>query len=383
MAPDALLVTSSFLPGRGGIESYLAELCAEVAPRLAVLAPAERDGKPLPDDLPYRTVGYRGQMVVPGNDLVAAIDRAALDDDIDRILFGTPWPLTLVAPRVRALGYRYAFIVYAAELYVPTTVPVLRRYMLETLSTSDHILTVSHYTTRRLTRMLETSGLRVPPMERLPARVDMKRFHPHVDVAPVRERLGLSTDDRVILCFGRLVARKGIHRVIDALEEIARHVPSAVLVVAGAGPEEHNLRRQAEASRARVIFAGRVPEADAPAYYALADVFTLPVADRYFGCEVEGLGVVMLEAAACGTPSVIGTSGGSPETVVDGRTGYVIDARDRSALAEAIAAILEDPERRSAMGAAARSFVEEEFVAAPLPGPMTEWLDETASPSAR
>jgi phosphatidylinositol alpha-1,6-mannosyltransferase len=373
---DALLVTSSFLPGRGGIESYLAELCGEVAPRLAVLAPALRDGKPLPDDLPYRTIGYPGQMVVPGRGAIAAIDRAAQELEVDRVLFGTPWPLTLIGPRTAALGYRYAFIVYAAELYVPTTVPGLRRYMLETLSGSDFILTVSHYTTRRLTSMLERNNLRVPPMERLPARVDLKRFHPDVDVVPVRERLGLTAEDRVILCFGRLVTRKGIHRVIDALPAIARRVPNAVLVVAGAGPEEKNLRKQAAA--ARVVFAGRVPEADAPAYFALADVFALPVADRYFGREVEGLGVVMLEAGAAGTPSVIGTSGGSPETVVDGETGYVIDARDRSALADRIAMILEDPERRTAMGAAARRFVEEEFAGAPLPGPLVEWLDEAS-----
>ena len=373
---DAVLVTSSFLPGRGGIESYLAELCGEVAPRLAVLAPAQRDGKALPDDLPYPTIGYGGRMVVPGGAAVRAIDRAALELGVDRVLFGTPWPLSFVAPRVQALGYRYGFIVYAAELYVPTTVPGLRGYMLRTLSQSDFILTVSHYTTRRLTGMLEGAGLRVPPMERLPARVDLKRFHPDVDVAPVREQLGLTADDRVILCFGRLVARKGVHRVIDALPKISQQVPHAVLVVAGAGPEEANLRKQAAASKARVIFAGRVPEADAPAYYALADVFALPVADRYFGREVEGLGVVMLEAGACGTPSVIGTSGGSPETVVDGTTGYVIDARDRKALAGALIKILEDPGRRKQMGAAARTFVEEEFSSAPLPGPLVEWLDE-------
>ncbi|MDQ3962989.1 MAG: glycosyltransferase family 4 protein [Actinomycetota bacterium] len=376
---DALLVTSSFLPGRGGIESYLAELCEEVAPRLAVLAPAMRDGKPLPNDLPYPAIGYPRQMLLPGARAVAAIDAAALELDVDRILFGTPWPLTLLAPRVEALGYRYAFIVYAAELYVPSSVPGLHGFMLEVLSGADFVLTVSHYSTQRLKAMLEGKGLRVPPIERLPARVDLERFHPDVETAVVRERLGLAPDDRVLLSFGRLVARKGVHRLIDAMPAVTRSVPNAVLVIAGAGPEEKNLRRQAEASGARVVFAGRVSEEDAPRYFAMADVFSLPVSDRYFGREVEGLGVVMLEAGACGTPSVIGRSGGSPETVIEGETGLVVDARDRRALTTALIELLGDPERAAHMGALARAYVEKEFVAAPLPGPLMEWLEPRRS----
>ena len=375
--PDALLVTSSFLPGRGGIESYLAELCSELSPRLAVLAPAERDGKPIPD-LPYPTFAYERQMVLPGDHLVRRIDETAQELGVDRILFGTPWPLSLIAPRVAALGYPYGFIVYGAELLVPTAVPGLRGFMLETLSRSDFILSCSRYTIDRLGRMLTARGLRRPPGGRLPARVDLGRFRPDVDTAPIRARLGLNEEDGIVLSFGRLVERKGVHRIIDAMAAIKEQVPTAVLVVAGGGPEEQNLRRHASAIGARVIFAGRVPEEDAPALYAAADVFTLPVVDRYWGLEVEGLGVVMLEAAACGTPSVIGRSGGSPETVVDGETGFVIDARQRGTLAEKVAYLLARPEEAAEMGRTARAFVEREFVAVPLPGELLEWLTPSA-----
>lgn len=371
---DALLVTSSFLPGRGGIESYLAELCAELAPRLAVLAPASRDGKPLPDGLGYDTVGYEGQMVLPGPAAIRAIDEAARAGGVDRILFGTPWPLAPLAPRVAALGYRYGFVVYGAELLIPSAAPGLRGLILRTLAHADFVLTVSHYTTRRLTRMLERADLPVPPMERLPARVDLERFSPSIDTSSVRPRLGLDDDARIALCFGRLVARKGVHRIIDAMPAIIERVPAAVLVIAGGGPEEANLRRHAASSGAPVVFAGRVPEDEAPALFAAADVFTLPVADRYFGLEVEGLGVVTLEAGASGTPSVIGTSGGSPETVVDGETGFVIDARDRAVLADRVAYVLERREESAEMGRKARAFVEREFAAAPLPAALLAWL---------
>jgi phosphatidylinositol alpha-1,6-mannosyltransferase len=376
LMPRALLVTTSFLPGRGGIESYLAELCLELAPDLAVLAPASRDGKPLPPELPYRSFPYEGQTVVPGNAMVRAIDEAAQELGVDRILFGTPWPLSLIAPRVQALGYPYSFIVYGAELLVPTAVPGLHGLMLDVLSRSDFILSCSNYTLGRLRAMLSTRGLEMPAHERLPARVDLRRFTPDVDTSGVRARLGLTDADRIVLSFGRLVERKGVHRIIDAMSEINRSLPEAVLVVAGGGPEEKNLRRQAEVSGGRVVFAGRVPEEDAPALFAAADVFTLPVVDRYFGLEVEGLGVVMLEAGACGTPSVIGRSGGSPETVVDGETGFVIDARDRGVLADRVGYLLSRPEEAAEMGRKARAFVEREFATAPLPQPLVTWLGE-------
>ena len=369
----ALLVTSSFVPGRGGIESYLAGLCAELAPDLAVLAPATRDGGPIPE-LPYPTVGYERQMLMPGNDLVRAVDRAARELGADRILFGTPWPLTLIAPRVAALGYSYGFVVYGAELLIPTAVPALRGFMLEVLARSEVVVSCSNYTLDRLRAMLRGRSLRMPPGERLPARVDMQRFHPDVDVAEVRARFGLSAEDRIVLSLGRLVVRKGVHRMIDAMPAVQERVPEAVFVVAGSGPEEKHLRAQARSAGSRVLFTGRVDERDAPALFAAADAFTLPVADRYLGLEVEGLGVVMLEAGACGTPSVIGRSGGSPETVIDGETGYVIDGRDRSALADRVADLLGRPDESAEMGRKARSFVEREFATAPLPRPLVDWL---------
>jgi phosphatidylinositol alpha-1,6-mannosyltransferase len=162
--------------------------------------------------------------------------------------------------------------------------------------------------------------------------------------------------------------------MIDVMAEINERVPEAVLVVAGGGPEEKNLKLQAEVSGGRVIFTGRVSEADAPALFATADVFTLPVVDRYFGLEIEGLGVVMLEAGASGTPSVIGRSGGSPETVVDGETGFVIDARDRRMLADRVGYLLARPDEAAEMGRKARAFVEREFATAPLPQPLVSWL---------
>lgn len=358
---DAVMVTSSFLPGHGGIESYLAELCASLAPRLAVVAPPGRDGEKLPRDLPYPTTPGSSSMLWPSADMARTVVQEAERHGTDKVLFGTPWPLALLGPRLRAAGLRYAVIIHGAELLVPGAVPVLRKKLASALSGAELLLPVSDYTAGAATRLLEKQSLVVPQMARLRARVDLKRFHPDVATDEVRDRLKIAPDAKVILSFGRLVPRKGLHRMIAAMPEIVRRVPDAVYVVGGTGPEERKLRREAARLAAPVVFAGRVPDADAPALYATADVFALPVVDRWFGLEIEGLGVVLLEAAACGTPCVTGRSGGTPEAVLDGETGYVLDATDREQLVNATVALLNEASVAARMGAAGRQHVAANF----------------------
>ncbi|MEA2433974.1 MAG: phosphatidyl-myo-inositol dimannoside synthase [Actinomycetota bacterium] len=370
---DALMVTSSFLPGRGGIESYLAELCDAVAPRVAVLAPPKRDGQPLPTDLGYPVFGGPGSMLIPSKRVVRAIERTCASLSTDKVLFGTPWPLGLLGPRLSAAGLRYAAIVHGAELKVPAAVPLLKGRLAEALAGADLLMPVSDYTNRMVHELIARKQGR-PHIENLRARVDLSRFHPDVNTSAVRDALGLSAADRVVLCFGRLVRRKGVHRLIEAMPEISRRVPHTVLVIAGTGPELGKLRHQAARAKARVLFAGRVPDEHAPAYYRLADVFALPVVDRWAGLEIEGLGVVLLEAAATGTPSVTGRSGGTPEAVLDGDTGFVVDARDPDQLCDRIVRLLKDPGLAERMGAAGRSHVEAEYSADIPPKPLLDWL---------
>jgi phosphatidylinositol alpha-1,6-mannosyltransferase len=371
---DAVMVTSSFLPGRGGIESYLAELCTLVSPRVAVLAPPERDGVALPTDLPYPTAPGPGSMLVPNDKVARAIVEQARLHRTDRVLFGTPWPLVLLGPRLKAAGLRYAVIVHGAELIVPGALPLLRARIARALGTADLLLPVSDYTADATASLLERQHVAVPRMERLRARVDTSLFRPDLEASQVRRRLGIAPEQKIVLCFGRLVPRKGVDRLIRAMPEIERSVPGVTLVIGGTGPEERRLQRLAARERARVVFAGRVPDDEAPPLYSTADVFALPVVDRWFGLEIEGLGVVLLEASACETPCVSGRSGGTPEAVLDGETGYVIDARSRELLVERVVRLLADDPGRAAMGAAARHHVETHFSAALPPTPLLEWL---------
>ncbi len=367
------MVSSSFLPGRGGIESFLAELCAALAPRVAVLAPARRDGRPLPGDLPYATRGYRGRLFVPGPRAARATIDAAADFGTDRVLYGTPWPQILTAPRLRKAGLRYAAIVHGAELLVPAAIPGVRARLVEALSEAELLLPVSLFTAARIRALLDRAGATVPPIAVLRATVDLDRFRPGAGREEARRRLHIPEDAPVVLCFGRMVARKGLRRLVAALPSIAETVPDVVLVLAGTGPEERALRRAAARLRQRVVFTGRVPEEDAPGVYAAADVFALPVADRWFGLDTEGLGVVLLEASACEVPCVTGRSGGTPEAVVDGVTGFVVDARQEARLTAAIVRLLEDRSLARRMGSAGRRHVRDEF-GGRIPEALMQWL---------
>lgn len=364
------MVTSSFLPGRGGIESYLAELCEELAPRVAVLAPRERDGRPLPTNLPYATHPGRG-LLVPGPHVTRAVVDVAGTLGTRRVLFGTPWPLVLTGPSLARSGLNYAVILHGAEMVVPSAVPGVAQRLAAAVAGADALFPVSEYTGTKVAESLRERGRPVPPVHVLRARVDIERFRPDIDTAEARARYGVDERDKLILCFGRLVPRKGVDRLIEALPSLRERVPEAKLVIAGTGPEEDRLRRMAGEG---VVFTGRVPDELAPQVYAMADVFALAVADRYGGLEIEGLGIVLLEAAACGVPCVVGRSGGTPEAVVDGSTGFVIDATNRGDLVDRIAGLLENPHLAKQMGTAARKHVIANFYETTRLKPLLDWL---------
>lgn len=368
---NALLATSSFLPGRGGIETYLAELCLELSPNITVFAPAERDGMAIPHHLPYPTEGYEGSLLFPSDRIVAAIEAAAESAGTDRVLLGTPWPLALLGPRLRRAGLRYAVIVHGAEIMVPGAVPYLRSRLSQALAEADLLLPVSAFTMSKVTKLI--GKRRLPPVEILRARVDTDRFRPGIDAVGIDNKYGLA-GRQVILVLGRLVRRKGVHRLIRVFPNIAHHHPDVCLVIAGTGPQEKTLRQDGAVLGEQIVFTGRVSDADAPALYAAADVFALPVADRWWGLDAEGLGVVLLEASACGVPCVTGRSGGTPEAVVDGKTGFVVDAQDEEQLVGSISKLLSQPDLAREMGVAGRRHVVAEFAERSLPGALLEWL---------
>jgi phosphatidylinositol alpha-1,6-mannosyltransferase len=188
--------------------------------------------------------------------------------------------------------------------------------------------------------------------------VDVETFRPDVDGAVVRARYGL-LGRPVIVCVSRLVPRKGQDLLIQALPLVRRELPDAALLLVGRGPYHDRLLELAREHG--VVLTGGVPHDELPAHYAAGDVFAMPCRTRRLGMDVEGLGIVYLEASAVGLPVLAGNSGGAPDAVRHGETGYVVDGRSVPGVAARLLELLRDDALRSRLGAAGRAWVERDW----------------------
>ncbi|PZA18877.1 glycosyltransferase family 4 protein, partial [Modestobacter versicolor] len=182
------------------------------------------------------------------------------------------------------------------------------RQLLQRIAGGLDVLTyISRYTHGRLAPAL---GGRTELVQLSPG-VDVDRFTPDADGTAVRERYGLD-DAPVVVCVSRLVPRKGQDTLVRGWSQVLARHPRARLLLVGGGPLEGSLRRTVESQGLghSVVLTGGVPSEDLPAHYAAGDVFAMPCRTRRGGLDVEGLGMVFLEAAACGLPVVACTSGG-------------------------------------------------------------------------
>jgi phosphatidylinositol alpha-1,6-mannosyltransferase len=249
-------------------------------------------------------------------------------------------------------------VVHGAEITVPGRLPGSRALLRRVLRGAAGVLAGGAYPAREVARAAGRAlpGLVVPPG------VDVERFRPAEEVGrtETRRRHGLPAGAPLVLGVSRLVPRKGFDVAIEAVSRLDR---TAHLALAGAGRDRARLARRAGRAGLgeRFHLLGRVPDATLADLYAAADVFVMPCRERWAGLEVEGFGIVFLEAAACGVPAVAGRSGGAPEAVADGQTGYVVEPRDGAAVAGALDALLSDAGLRRRMGAAARRRAEEHF----------------------
>jgi phosphatidylinositol alpha-1,6-mannosyltransferase len=179
--------------------------------------------------------------------------------------------------------------------------------------------------------------------------VDCARFQPEAPRKELIERYGLQ-GKKVLLTVGRLVPRKGHRTVLEAIRQILPEIPDLAYVIVGTGPEQDELKRLvAEWNLTDAVhFAGYVTETDLPAYYNLCDLFVLPNSDDRG--DVEGFGMVFLEANACGKPVIAGRSGGTAEAVIDGATGFLVDPENPAELAEVLRSLLPNSSIRNKLG---------------------------------
>jgi phosphatidylinositol alpha-1,6-mannosyltransferase len=363
-----LIVTNDFPPRPGGIQAFLHNMALRLEPgRLVVYASTWKRGREgreataaFDAEQPFTVVRDSTTMLLP---TPAATRRAVgllREHGCTSVWFGAAAPLGLMAPALRRAG---------AERLVATThgheagwaqLPAARQLLRRIGEGTDTLTYLGEYTRSRIASALTPEA--AARMTQLPPGVDEKTFHPESGGAEVRARLGL-TDRPVVVCVSRLVRRKGQDTLIQAMPRILAKEPDAVLLIVGGGPYEKDLRRLAHETgvAASVRFTGAVPWAELPAHYGAGDVFAMPCRTRRGGLDVEGLGIVYLEASATGLPVVAGDSGGAPDAVLDGETGWVVRGGAPEEAADRITTLLADAELRRRMGERGRQWVEEKW----------------------
>ena len=346
----SLLVTNDFPPKVGGIQSYLSELWRRLPPtETTVLTTPHAGAAGFDAGLEFRVERVTTPVLMPTRAVAQRADALAREVGADVVFVDPMLPLGLIGPRLRAAPY--VVVAHGGEITLPGRLPGTHALGKRVLRGAAGVVAAGEYPAAACVR---TAGRAVPHVV-IPPGVDPQRFRPldGAERAEVRRKYRIDPERPLVLGLSRLVPRKGFDVLIRA---VAGLDDSVQLAIAGSGRDERRLMDLAVSHQVhpRVRFLGRLPADEIAPLYASADVFSMLCRDRFGGLEAEGFGIVFVEAAACGVPSVAGRSGGSHEAVVDGETGFVVPPRDVDAVRDALARLLGDDALRARLGAAAR-----------------------------
>jgi phosphatidylinositol alpha-1,6-mannosyltransferase len=355
-----LVVTNDFPPRPGGIQSFVHGIVSRLPPSdIVVYTSRWRGWEEFDATQPYEIVRESTSVLLPTPSVRRRAVSLLQSRECSAVWFGAMAPLGLLAPALRRAG---------ASRLVGTThghevgwalLPGPRQLLRRIASGLDVVTYLGEYTRSRLAPALGPYASR---MVQLAPGVDTSFFRPGVVEPDVRARYGLGSRP-VVVCVSRLMPRKGQDTLIRALPVLMRSVPDVALLLVGGGPYRSRLEKLASSLGVadRVVFTGSVPYEELPAHYCAGDVFAMPCRTRLGGLDVEGLGIVFLEASACGLPVVAGRSGGAPDAVVDGETGYVVDGEFVEPAQAALRDLIVDEHRRRDAGKGGRAWVEERW----------------------
>ena len=369
MSPH-LLLTYDFPPIGGGIARWMAELARCYPPGGLVVSTGLHPDAPdvdatFPNRIDRLPLPARKLRSIPG--LLAWSRRAAMltrSVGAEFIWCGNIKPAAYPAKwTMERLGTPFGVLLHGGDLLIlqhQVHQSLLKRRTARALLSSAAVLVAnSQWTRDRCLHLLGELEIEAAPqlVRVVPLGADHRSLRPGLGTAEVRERYGLG-DGRWLLSVARLTRHKGIDTALQALALLAGDYPDLHYAVVGVGEEHEALQDEARELGIgdRVRFLTEVPDRDLPALYNTAEVY-LGVS-RLLEQRVEGFGISLVEASACGVPVVAGRSGGIPEAVRDGETGLLVHAERPEAVAEALRRLLNDPSLRRRLGQAGRRAVE-------------------------
>jgi len=355
-----LFVTNDFGPRAGGIETFVIGLIQRMPyGQTTVYTSTQGDTSEYDAvwlaDYGVEVIRDRAKILLPTPRISHAVAEIVKSQRIDVVAFGAAAPLAIMAGALRRAGAkRIIALTHGHEVWWSKVFPfsfAMRRIG----TTTDALTYLGNFTRLAISKSLTPSAANA--MVKIAPGIDTEHFAP-TDSTALRESLGLS-GKKIIVSVGRLVHRKGQDYLIESMSAIVNEVANAHLLLIGEGPYRAHLMDLVKKFNLEdhVTFIGRIQYSDLPRYICLGDIFAMPSRSRFRGLEVEGLGIVYLEASACGLPVIAGTSGGAPDAVIEGVTGVVVNGLDSGAIAVAAINLLNDPERSKAMGVAGRAWV--------------------------
>jgi phosphatidyl-myo-inositol dimannoside synthase len=354
--PSTLIITNDFPPRIGGIESFVDEVCTFLDHDVVVYASGSAAAAATDRDRPFPVV-RDGPLLLPTPRVATRTTTLLHDIGAIRVIFGAAAPLGLLAPSLRRAGAQHILgLTHGHEIWW-ARLPGARRLLRRIGDSCDHLTTISSYTERCIASALSPSARE--RLLRLAPPVDLERFRPVVT--------GQANGSGRCIAVARLIPQKGLETLLRAWRIVLQRTTSSgverELVVVGDGPLRPRLERTIQnlelSNSTRLL--GALPSAGVISQLQQADVFALPVRTRFGGLNPEGLGLAALEAAACGLPVIVGDSGGAPETVVDGVTGFVVPPDDHALLAERLVLLLDNLALARRMGARGRQHVAAHF----------------------
>lgn len=368
--PDAsnarvLLITNDFGPRAGGIETFVIGLLGRM-PHSSTVVYTSGQGETRGYDHEWldrngtKVIRDNSSILLPTPRVIRQILEVIVNEKITHIWFGAAAPLALMMPVLKRKNpsLRSFALTHGHEVWW-AKIPPFSLLMRIIGASVDGIGYLADYTRREISK-----GLR--PRDRgklvqIAPGIDIDLFRPIEDesiLGQLRESLQLN-EKRIIISVGRLVHRKGQDRLVEALPHLKREFPDLHLILVGTGPYEGHLRDLVSKKGVdeSVSFVGRLELEELPRYLSLAEIFAMPSRDRLAGLEVEGLGIVYLEASSCSLPVIVGRSGGAPDALIDGETGLLVDGRDVDSIVDACRKLLADPLRSKSMGARGREWI--------------------------
>ena len=354
-----LLVTNDLGPRSGGIETFILGLL-EGLPKnsLVIYTSSQKGHAPFDTQLLEKfgatVIRDRAKILLPTPRITRKAVRILKQYKIQNVWFGAAAPLGLMASQLRNGGASNIVALSHGHEVWWAKIPILKQILQKIIKDVDKLGYLGAFTKNEISK----STTEVNKLVQVAPGIDTNYFQPKKPNPALIARYQLE-GRRVIVCVARLVHRKGQDQLIKALPNILEKFPDAILLIVGQGPIEQMLRNSARqlGITHKVIFTGRVPHGDLADYICLGEVFAMPVRSRFFGFEVEGLGIAYLEASACGLPVVVGNSGGATDAVIDQVTGLLVDGTNVNEITDAICRLLADPAKAQAMGQAGRGWV--------------------------